>query len=664
MVQFTLARVHVQEPDGTEHELRDVETGGQPLTNNGCYSQGGNRGKVFVSTDGSGITYTFEQDVHDGIYAEGDYTTGGGAGVLLLPDGRQFKSDDGMRDRNGNMLVGSTDSLGRTVNQGMDVTGNDCVARGGNPADVCSYITHQGFGGAERRIYIAGTNEHTTGVFLPNNLSYRFYYNQYGDLTRIDLPTGGAIEYDYEPGLTGTQPTGMMPGNYSGGPNDSHVYRRVTERLLYKEGHVLVNRQTFSKPEDTQNGNAGYVEKKVYDSNGTTLLSSEKHYFYGSANDTFSISDPFAYPAWRSGKEHRTEFYDAGNNLLKAVDQSWEQRAPVSWWTGNPDDAPSNDPRVYQSVTTLENGLSARTLYGFDPTVPYNSQTNVYEFDYFAPGDTETLIRLTHTDYEKSSAYTDAPPAGAYLRNLPKTQWVSTDGWGNNRVSRTDYGYDEFALFPRTVITRHDTAYGTTKTARGNVTSVTRYANATGTTGAITTTSHYDIAGNVISKTDAEGNDTLISYDDSFCNDGGVRCDGTFTPNTFAFPTGLTSEVPDASAELNMGFTAGKFSAPRPRSRPQPFTTSTPASPTRRPTPTIRRRGWSTPTHSTGRRRRCSPARTAAGPTSLTRRTGARCASSPISTTRAGWTHTGISTGWAGSCVRSSTRTQSRRPPG
>ena len=62
-----------------------------------------------------------------------------------------------------------------------------------------------------------------------------------------------------------------MPGIYEWRLNDFHVYRRVTERRLYKEGHVLVNKQTFSKPEHTQNGNAGFVEKKVYDSNGTTL---------------------------------------------------------------------------------------------------------------------------------------------------------------------------------------------------------------------------------------------------------------------------------------------------------------------------------------------------------------------------------------------------------
>jgi RHS repeat-associated protein len=560
IVQFTLARLHVLEPDGTEHELRDAATGGQRLSNDGgCYSQGPSRGKVFVSTDGSGIIVTFEQDVRDGTHVGGDYVTGGVASTMLLPDGRRFKSD-GMRDRNGNMLFEGVDSLGRTVTQGLDSSGAECVARGGSASDLCRYISYKGFGGVERRIYVSENASRTTAVFLPNGLSYKFSYNVYGDLIKIELPTGGAIEYDYGPGLDGAQPdlsywiADALPGTYGGGPNDFHVYRRVTERRLYKEGHVLVNLQKFGKQESTQTGNSGYVEKKTYDSDGVTLLSKELHYFYGSANDTFSISDPFGYPAWKSGREYSTQFYDAGGNLLRQTDQSWEQRAAVGWWQGNPDDAPSNDPRVNQTVTHLENNLTSMTLYGFDPGVPYNSQTDVAEYDYGngAPG---ALLRHTHMDYVKTAAYIDT--SGAYLRNLPSQQWVSTDSYGSDKVSLTEYAYDEFALADCPNITGHDSAYSTGYAMRGNLTSITRYADAAGHTGGVTTTMHYDIAGNVVSATDPLGNSATFDYSDSFCNDSGVHCDGTFTPHTYAFASGKTSPVPDASTAYN--FPAGTF---------------------------------------------------------------------------------------------------------
>jgi RHS repeat-associated protein len=562
VVQFTLARLHVEEPDGTQHELRDAATGGQKLGNDGgCYSQGPSRGKVFVSTDGSGITVMFDEDIRDGIHAEGDYVTGGGASVMLLPDGRRFKSD-GMRDRNGNMLYGSTDSLGRTVTEGIDYSGAGCAARGGNGSDFCRYVSYSGFGGVERRIYVTENSSRATGIFLPNNLSYRFTYNQYGDLTKIELPTGGSIEYDYGPGLDGAQPDvsywiqGAIPGTYGGGPNDFHVYRRVTERSLYKEGHTLVNRQTFGKPESTQTGNSGFVEKKTYGSDGVTLLSREEHYFYGSANDTFSISDPFAYPAWKTSREYRTKFYDAGGILLRQTDQMWEQRASLGWWTGDPETAPSNDPRIYQTVTRLENNLTSMTAYGFDPDVPYNSQTDVVEYDY-GDGSPGALLRHTHTDYVKTAAYIDPPPSGAYLRNLPRQQWVSADAGGANKTSLTAYAYDEFAPADCPNITGHDPAYSTGYATRGNLTSVTRYADASGQAGGVTATMHYDIAGNVVSATDPKGNTTQSGYADSFCNDGGARCDGAFTPFTYAFPSSRTSPVPDASADNN--FPAGTF---------------------------------------------------------------------------------------------------------
>jgi RHS repeat-associated protein len=592
--QYSLARLHVVEPDGTDHELRDTLTGGRPVTNPGCTYQGQSRGREFVSTDGSGITVLFDDVVRDGVQIDQPEVTGGGAGVwLLLPDGRRLRSTlDSltMRDRNGNMVtwedhlaelsspgiavlpgsVGAVrDALGRRI-EPATASVSECVARGGSPQGLCSALAYQGFGGVGRRILIGTDGAYrTSGVYLPNGLSYRFHYNQYDDLTRIELPLGGSIEYEYGPGLDGVQPTpdyritNPLPGIYGGGPSDYHVYRRVTERRLYKEGHVLVNKQTFSKPEDTQGGNLGYVEKKVYGSDGTTLINSEKHYFFGSANATFNIIDPFGYAPWRAGREYRSEFYDEGGNILRVTEHSWQQRAPVSWWTGNPDEAPSNDPRVYQTVTTLENGLSSRTYFGFDPTVPYNLQSDVYEYDYVAPGGSEALLRHTHTDYEKSAAYADAPPTGAYLRNLPKERWVSTDGWGNNRVAHTSYRYDEFALLDRPGITGHDPAYDPAKTARGNLTSVTRYANAGTFSGPVTATSQYDIAGNVVGVTDARGQTKHVSYDDSFCNDGGARCDGTFTPNTFAFPSGTTSPVPDAAAELNAAlgtsFPAGEF---------------------------------------------------------------------------------------------------------
>src|SRR5205823_3989678 len=84
---------------------------------------------------------------------------------------------------------------------------------------------------------------------------------------------------------------------------------------------------------------------------------------------------------------------------------------------------------------------------------------------------------------------------------------------------------------------------------RGNITATTVYADAAAGAGAVTTSVAYDIAGNVVGTTDAKGNTLTVSYADSFCNDNGARCGGTFTPNTYAFPTSVTSPVPDPTGQ-------------------------------------------------------------------------------------------------------------------
>lgn len=368
----TLTRFYWVEADGTQHEMRDVATGGQALSNGGCWSAGPNRGKVFVSTDGSGATYVSDHDVRDGIYVDNPYPIGGvdWGGWLFLKDGKRvrisFDNNRGFRDRNGNVLPSASnylmpyplvDSLNRVINKGTG-TPTECNAL--VPGTNCGYWSYKGFGGAERRIYFV-YEFNGQRFFLPNGKSYRLYYNTYGDLIRIDLPSGGSIEYDFEPGLTGPQPdlsqmvpTGYMPGIYNGGPSDFYVYRRLTERRVYREGHVLDSKQTFSKPENTSGNNLGYVEKKNYDGNNN-LLSTERHYFYGSVENSFDLG-PTQYPSWKDGLEYRSETYSATGTLLRTVNTSWEQRAPVSWWTSSPDDAPANDPRLSQVTTILENG--------------------------------------------------------------------------------------------------------------------------------------------------------------------------------------------------------------------------------------------------------------------------------------------------------------------
>ena len=565
----TLTRFFWVEPDGTEHEMRDVLHNGQPLPSGGCWSLGPYRGRVFVSRDGSGATFITDVAVRDGVYVNWEYPSGTDwNGWLLLKDGRKIRiswdNNRGLRDRNGNLLKTNLglpnpfvlDNLKRTKGGGVG-TSSECnaIVPGYN---TCSYESYKGFGGAERRIYHFWDPDYLgTRVVFPNGQGYRFYYNQYGDLIRIDLPTGGSIEYDFEPGLAGPQPSfpfisNVLPGTYGDATDTGfHVYRRLTERRVYREGHVLENRQTFSKPEDVYLNNSGFVEKKEYDGNGT-LLSSQKHYYFGSAELSFWLK-PTEYPAWKDGLEYRTEAFDANGNLLRKSERSWEQRAPVSWWTGGSDTAPANDPRVQEEVSYLEDGTFRITTYGYDPNVPYNSLTDVYDKQF----NTYSIIRHTQTEYLKILNGVDYTGSNIqngtepHFRDFPVRVSVY-DSVGTER-SKTTYEYDNYLadtnhapLVSRPSISGLDPAYTSSYQRRGNVTGITRHLLGSGTS--VSSYIQYDVAGNVVKKIDPRGCATTVSYSDAFGSPNAEARTNSSSPEltaagelSYAYPTSMVN---------------------------------------------------------------------------------------------------------------------------
>jgi len=573
--QKTLTRLYFVEPDGTEHEMRDVQTGGQALPISICQMNGPSRGKVFVSTDGSGATFIADSPVIDYTYAGGDFPIIGPTGYLMLSDGTRYRMNDPlqMRDRNGNLLSLTyvnnppvfqyqiTDSLNRQTFQQFGVA---CPPP---TSGTCQKLSYKGFNGSSRGIYL--TNGSPIRLILPNGLDYKFYLNEYGDLTRIDLPTGGSIEYTYGAGIDGPQPDpyawiqglqNSMDGTYPLGLGVGVVYRRVTERRVYKEGHVLESRQTFSKPEYFDGSgninpiNLGYVDQKQYDASGN-LLNTERHFFYGAATNSFYVG-PTDYSSWKEGREYHSEFYDQNGSLLRQTNLTWEQRTAVPWWGGSVDASPQMDPRLSQVTTVLENGQSSTTTNGYDATVPYNSLTDVYQYDYSG-----ALLRHTQTTFVKTLNGTDytgtniQDPALPYMRELP-AQVSVFDGSGEQ--SRTSFEYDIYtattnhaALVARSAISGLDASFSTSYIYRGNATGVTRYLLTGGVvTGSVSTYAQYDVAGNIVKNIDARGNTSTIGYSDVYgSNDGEAHTNhapselSSVGQSSFAFPTSTTNAL-------------------------------------------------------------------------------------------------------------------------
>jgi YD repeat-containing protein len=389
---YSITRLTFTAPDGTEYELRDQLTGGQPANNGLCnYLNPQSRGTVFITTDGSAATFVSDATIYDQPISpnSGEIYP---SGYFLLADGTRYRIDNGLvswvRDRNGNKLTFSYDANNRVSTITDSLKRQVTITYNTGPG-TSDQITYKGFGGTTRSILVnhaalasalrsdypstltpkalfpelngSSTTQHNPtiigSVTLPNGKQYVFKYNQYGELARVVLPTGGAMEYDYGPGVS-DYASGAFAGGYLG---SWVVYRRVIERRIYPAGgtgSAYASRMTYSRPEF--DGSCADCVMSEERDNAGTLLSRSKHYFYGSPRLSFNIS-PVEYAGWKQGREYQTEnFASNGTTVLTRSTNTWQQRAAVSWWTGGADHAPPNDPRLSEITNTLVSRLPRR----------------------------------------------------------------------------------------------------------------------------------------------------------------------------------------------------------------------------------------------------------------------------------------------------------------
>ena len=547
-----LTRLTFTAADGTEYELLDLQTGGQPinLTSVPCGSNGNSRGKVFVTADGSAATFYSDTAISDYKWKPmGLNDQFRPSGYLWLRDGTRYRIDNGLvswlHDRNGNRvtfaysadrITSATDSLNRQV--------TFSYASGGTAYDQISF---KGFGGQDRSIKIwksamgsvlrsgfalqtyaqlfpdfTGASSSTqfnpskvSAVELPNGRTYQFRYNSYGEVARIELPTGGAMEYDWI--------------NANSILAEGVIYRRVSERRLYKDGSNLENKITYSNP-----GMDEVIEVKTFDSSGTVLAFS-KHYHTGSALEsmTSEFATPISYPLnLAEGREWQREVLSTnGATVLSRVQNSWAGNGTLGGRQVNP--------RLVQILQIIEPtgvNLISKQTFNHDQ---YNNQTDVYEYG-FRSGGVDPLVRHTHTDYFTSSYDTLNPSSSnpdpsltSHIRDLP---WkvFTYDGAGTLRA-KVENEYDNYVLDgtdclhsfhcqlkARSNISGLDSQFTTSYTKRGNPTAVTSYLVSNGTvTGSIFSYLQYDVAGNVVRVLDPRSTltnniATTIEYDDRF----------------------------------------------------------------------------------------------------------------------------------------------------
>jgi RHS repeat-associated protein len=382
------------------------------------------------------------------------------------------------------------------------------------------------------------------GMIMPDGAKWAFSYDDYGNITTINLPTGGVISYAWT--------EIPLPACQDG--NATAVSRAVLSRTV----NDLVNPpQVWQYTWGTLQPD-GSITNYVRDPNGNETA----HVFKSPVNNV-----PCAF------YETETRTYQGTHqavSVLKTVDTHY-----VGVADGNDD--PTNalifaSRVVADTVTTTLPGNQisqiVRQYDGYPNPTMFAKLTDEKVYDY-GTGGHGALLRETSTTYQwqSNSAYLNA----GFL-DLPASVIV-TDGSGC-KMAETDYAYDEAAYpngnYETTVGSLPTGTHQAVSTPRGNLTTVTRLlfdhstCNPATQTSVSSHTRWYD-TGEAYQQIDSLGYTTTHSYDPAYAGAYATRTCSPQTGNvthcvsgTYDFITGLLDSLTNENATTQAsGNTAG-----------------------------------------------------------------------------------------------------------
>ncbi|HEU4713033.1 MAG TPA: discoidin domain-containing protein [Pyrinomonadaceae bacterium] len=535
-----IARLTVRFPSGAIHELRRSDA---------VLSGTDNFIGTYHAVDSSRLKYV---------------TTQAGTGNLYLPDGSRYEVQNWtatkLIDRNGNVILSQTDTLGRQIVAptfhnsfvhsethsipGVNGTSMSYTFELAELEDVLDADLTTGqvpvlhrvgdtdkFGNAvySPSLFNSETGSRVIGgsltfnptvlrrITLPNGTSYTFGYNQYGEITRVVYPTGGYERFRYG-SLT---PLGAIGSPYSQG-NRGVVERRVSATGL-----------------------AGAEVTWTYSSTGTAVTTTAPdgtvtvRYLIPTAQAgtvVFGLEDP------RAGMVYDERVYAPaaqGGAMLRRALTNWDYSGPLSGGHATAKRNPRVNRQVDIILDTGGNALATATEMDYDADLNVIS-TRRYGFVSLSQTTAQTaaitaisngtLLRTEETDYlTNNTDYRDR-----HLVTLPVATRV-LDGAGN-LVAQSSISYDETS-FPLLTY-GHVTGWldpGTN--ARGNATTVSTWLSTTNSYSSVHT--QYDQCGSVRNVWDAR--DTDLS------NPSRIEYAGT---HQRAYPTSTFSADPDGGGPL------------------------------------------------------------------------------------------------------------------
>jgi RHS repeat-associated protein len=385
-------------------------------------------------------------------------------------------------------------------------------------------------------------------VVLPNGTTWTFTYTTDGhaDLAQVTFPTGGTLAY------TWTSPA------VSGSVHDAQFTRGVATRTLNpNDGITPPGTWTYAYTAPSGTTYPSTVATTVTDPAGNSAV----HTFTTIVNSCPSGSTPPYCPPpvyYETQAQYMSGSASSGT-VLKTVNTAYANFTPFTSCNIPQNENPPFWAGIFPTMTTTkwsngqenevthtyDNSLTvytSSTTRSFGPCVqPYGRVLTTSEYDYGsgAPG---ALLRTTTTSYTalNSSAY-----MANNLLSLPASVTIAGAGPG----SITTFTYDGSTPASSGITTQVDPSppFGT---ALGNLTSVARYLNTSGSY--LTSNATYFNTGEIRTATDPKGNSTTHGYSSMY-----VGAYPTTTTNAlgqiitiaYDFNTGLVTSVTDANSQ-------------------------------------------------------------------------------------------------------------------
>lgn len=367
-------------------------------------------------------------------------------------------------------------------------------------------------------------------VVLPNGLSYRFTYNEYGEIDKVVYPTGGSDQYTYGP-------VGSI------GPNT----------FPYSQGSRGIKRREQNADEPgavtsvwTYAGGGAYVKVTAPDE---TVTESYRHNFFSSNGRDFGYQDA------RNGLIYDERIWDKdpsaeGAKMLRRTLTKWGQTARNKQLTypSQPQTITNytarRNPRPERSVSfMLDAGgqaLAKLVTYGYDTNNVYKEVTTGFDRtlmteSHFAvvglngatadvadqqdptsayPASLFPQAGSTLTTYQEAAAYRDR-----YLLGLATS--VTLKDAAGNPVAKTETEYDQLPVTYYNDIPDDPFRNPGASAARGNPTTVRRYVNASASVGqgeecpvgvCLQTRAQFDQYGNPVNFWDERGVESQQEY--------------------------------------------------------------------------------------------------------------------------------------------------------